>query len=299
MEHRNVYSPSEKLVADVEHLVSLPDICVRVNMMADSSRYSALDIGNVIMQDADLSARLLRLVNSAFFGLQAPVETISRAVTIIGTKELRNLVLATSAVEVFRGIPADLVDMVEFWRYSLTTGVIARELAGRCNVLHGERLFVMGVLHDVGRLVIYLKAADKARDILLITAGSDELLPQAESGVLGFTHMDVGAALLKRWKLPESIVATVQFHHHPMETPEYRLETALVHIASRLAYAELMGEFLDGVIDDIHPDVWEITGLMDDEVLTMMEQVPAQVAEVMEVVLAPMQPSSSLPSARS
>jgi hypothetical protein len=84
-----------------------------------------------------------------------------------------------------------------------------------------------------------------------------------------------------------------------METPEYRLETALVHIASRLAYAELMGEFLDGVIDDIHPDVWEITGLMDDEVLTMMEQVPAQVAEVMEVVLAPMQPSSSLPSARS
>ncbi len=299
MEHRNVYSPSEKLVADVEHLVSLPDICVRVNMMADSSRYSALDIGNVIMQDADLSARLLRLVNSAFFGLQAPVETISRAVTIIGTKELRNLVLATSAVEVFRGIPADLVDMVEFWRYSLTTGVIARELAERCNVLHGERLFVMGVLHDVGRLVIYLKAADKARDILLITAGSDELLPQAESGVLGFTHMDVGAALLKRWKLPESIVATVQFHHHPMETPEYRLETALVHIASRLAYAELMGEFLDGVIDDIHPEVWEITGLMDDEVLTMMEQVPAQVAEVMEVVLAPMQPSSSLPSARS
>ncbi|WP_138921749.1 HDOD domain-containing protein [Candidatus Endoriftia persephone] len=299
MEHRNVYSPSEKLVADVEHLVSLPDICVRVNMMADSSRYSALDIGNVIMQDANLSARLLRLVNSAFFGLQAPVETISRAVTIIGTKELRNLVLATSAVEVFRGIPADLVDMVEFWRYSLTTGVIARELAERCNVLHGERLFVMGVLHDVGRLVIYLKAADKARDILLITAGSDELLPQAESGVLGFTHMDVGAALLKRWKLPESIVATVQFHHHPMETPEYRLETALVHIASRLAYAELMGEFLDGVIDNIHPEVWEITGLMDDEVLTMMEQVPVQVAEVMEVVLAPMQPSSSLPSARS
>ncbi|EGW55385.1 HDOD domain-containing protein [Candidatus Endoriftia persephone] len=268
-------------------------------MMADSSRYSALDIGNVIMQDANLSARLLRLVNSAFFGLQAPVETISRAVTIIGTKELRNLVLATSAVEVFRGIPADLVDMVEFWRYSLTTGVIARELAERCNVLHGERLFVMGVLHDVGRLVIYLKAADKARDILLITAGSDELLPQAESGVLGFTHMDVGAALLKRWKLPESIVATVQFHHHPMETPEYRLETALVHIASRLAYAELMGEFLDGVIDNIHPEVWEITGLMDDEVLTMMEQVPVQVAEVMEVVLAPMQPSSSLPSARS
>jgi len=299
MEHRNVYSPSEKLVADVEHLVSLPDICVRVNMMADSSRYSALDIGNVIMQDANLSARLLRLVNSAFFGLQAPVETISRAVTIIGTKELRNLVLATSAVEVFRGIPADLVDMVEFWRYSLTTGVIARELAERCNVLHGERLFVMGVLHDVGRLVIYLKAADKARDILLIIAGSDELLPQAESGVLGFTHMDVGAALLKRWKLPESIVATVQFHHHPMETPEYRLETALVHIASRLAYAELMGEFLDGVIDNIHPEVWEITGLMDDEVLTMMEQVPVQVAEVMEVVLAPMQPSSSLPSARS
>ncbi len=161
---------AEELVKGIEHLVSLPDVCIKVNMMADSPLYSAKDIGEVISLDTDLSARLLSLVNSAFYGMRAPVETISRAVTVIGTKGLRNLVLVTSAAEIFTGIPADLVDMTEFWRYSVTTGIIAKALSTRCNVLPGERLFVMGVLHDIGRLVIYLRLPEQSRDVLLMLA---------------------------------------------------------------------------------------------------------------------------------
>ncbi|MBA1443889.1 MAG: HDOD domain-containing protein [Gammaproteobacteria bacterium] len=282
---------AEELVDGIEHLVSLPDVCIKVNMMADSPLYSAKDIGEVISQDTDLSARLLSMVNSAFYGMRAPVETISRAVTIIGTKGLRNLVLVTSAAEIFTGIPADLVDMTEFWRYSVTTGIIAKALSAKCNVLHGERLFVMGVLHDIGRLVIYLRLPEQSRDVLLITGGDDAILADTEADVFGFTHMDAGAALLKTWKLPESLITVAGTHHEPLNAGDCRLEASLVNLAGLLAQGEMTGESLDEILDQIRPEVWQATGLDSDKVASVMKEVPAQVAEVLDVVLAPHMPA--------
>ncbi|RLJ17790.1 phosphohydrolase [bacterium endosymbiont of Escarpia laminata] len=282
---------AEELVKGIEHLVSLPDVCIKVNMMTDSPLYSAKDIGEVISQDTDLSARLLSLVNSAFYGMRAPVDTISRAVTVIGTKGLRNLVLVTSAAEIFTGIPADLVDMTEFWRYSVTTGVISKALSTQCNVLHGERLFVMGVLHDIGRLVIYLRLPEQSRDVLLIIGGNDAILADAEADVFGFTHMDAGAALLKTWKLPESLIAVAGTHHKPMNAGDYRLEASLVKIAGLLSQGEMSGEPLDEILDQVPPEVWQITGLDRESVTSVMEEVPARVAEVLNVVLSPNMPA--------
>ncbi|MBW9274476.1 MAG: HDOD domain-containing protein [Candidatus Thiodiazotropha sp. (ex. Lucinisca nassula)] len=265
----------------------MPDVCVKVNRLIDAPNYSVATLGDIISQDTDLSARLLRLVNSAFFNLKVPVETISRAITIIGTNELRNLVMATTAARIFTGIPGDLVDMTEYWRYSITAGVIAGELAKRCNVLHSERLFVMGVLHDIGRLAIYLKMPQESRDILLITGGDDILLPDAENDVLGFTHMDVGEALLRKWKLPESIVSVVAHHHRPASTQVFQLETSLISLAALLAYAEISGVEWYETVELVEPVVWKQTGLEPEQLEAVMEQMPHKVGEIMDVVLGP------------
>ncbi|MES9825089.1 MAG: HDOD domain-containing protein [Candidatus Thiodiazotropha endolucinida] len=277
----------QQLVIEMESLVSLPDVCVKVNRLIDAPNYSAATLGEIISQDTDLSARLLRLVNSAFFNLKAPVETISRAVTIIGTSELRDLVMATTAARIFTGIPGDLVDMTEYWHYSITAGVIAGELAKRCNVLHSERLFVMGVLHDIGRLAIYLKMPQESRDILLITGGDDTLLPDAENDVLGFTHMDVGEALLRKWKLPESIVSVVAHHHRPASTQVFQLETSLLSLAALLAYAEISGVEWYETDELVDPVVWRQTSLEPEQLEAVMEQMPRKVSEIMDVVLGP------------
>ncbi|MES9863127.1 MAG: HDOD domain-containing protein [Candidatus Thiodiazotropha sp. LLP2] len=277
----------QQLVIELEQLVSLPDVCVKVNRLIDAPNYSALTLGDIISQDSDLSARLLRVVNSAFFGLKVPVDTISRAITIIGTEELRNLVMATTAAKVFTGIPADLVDMAEYWRYSITTGVIAGELASHCHVLHSERLFVMGVLHDIGRLAIFLKLPQESRDILLITAGEYGLLPETEHDVLGFTHMDVGEALLRKWKLPESIVDVVAHHHRPSTATQHQLETALLHISAAMADADMNGYSLDEVYDHLDEGAWQTTGLQKQEMDQYLKAVPDKVLEIMDVVLAP------------
>ncbi len=277
----------QELVDGIEKLVSLPEVCIKVNRLIEAPNYSAATLGDLIVQDTDLSARLLRIVNSAFYNMQAPVETISRAITVVGTNELRNLVMATSAAKVFTGIPGDLVDMHEFWRYSLATGVIGSELASRCRVLHAERLFVMGVLHDIGRLVIYLKLPDLSRDILLVTGGDASLLPAVEEEILGFTHMEVGEALLQSWKIPRSIVTVVGNHHQPMRTKDFRLETALVHLASSLSLSELDGTALDEALDQIDPVVWEITALRPETIEQALESVPQKVNEIVDVVLSP------------
>jgi HD-like signal output (HDOD) protein len=177
--------------------------------------------------------------------------------------------------------------MSEYWRYSITTGVIAGDLARRCNVLHSERLFVMGVLHDIGRLAIYLKLPRKARDILLITSSNDALLPEVESEVLGFTHMDVGEALLRRWKLPESVVTVVAYHHRPMATKTFQLETSLLYLASALANGDVGGPEWDEAITLVDPAVWRTTGLVPEELESLLENTPIKVMEIMDVVLGP------------
>jgi HD-like signal output (HDOD) protein len=277
----------QELVKGIDKLVSLPEVCIKVNRLIDAPNYSAATLGDLISQDTDLSSRLLRVVNSAFYHLQAPVETISRAITVVGVNDLRNLVMATSASRIFTSIPGDLVDLPKFWRYSLATGVIASELAGCCRVLHAERLFVMGVLHDIGRLVIYLKLPEQSRDILLVTGGDDSLLPAAEEELLGVTHMEVGAELLKQWNLPRSILTVTGNHHQPKRVRDFCLETSLIHLGSNLSLGELHGIALDDVLDLIDPVVWEVTSLKPETVQEVIEKVPQKINEIVDVVLSP------------
>jgi putative nucleotidyltransferase with HDIG domain len=272
------------LVKDLDHLVSLPDICIRVNQLMGSGNYSSSQVADIISQDTDMTARLLRLVNSSFYGLPAKIETLSRAITIVGADELRNLVMATTAMRTFSGIPKQLVDMTEYWQHSVTTGVMAQSLAKHSNILHSERLFVMGLLHDVGRLVIYLTLPEKATDILFITGGDNWVLPQTESEVLGFTHLEVGAELMRAWELPESFATVAGYHNNPEQAGEYKLETSLVHIAKAIANGEMVGLNIDEMLWAINPYAWEMTGLSPDTLSPMIEEMIAKAHEALSLV---------------
>ena len=274
----------QELVRSVEQLVSLPDLFLRVNEMIDSHRYSAVDIAHVLSQDTNLSARLLKMVNSSFYGLPGRVDTISRAITIIGTSDLRNLAITTATTEVFNRIPADLIDMNKFWHNAVSVGVFAKELASCCNVLHAERLFVMGILHDVGRLIIYQTLPEQARDIHLVIQGDQRLFLEAERDILGFTHQEIGYELFKLWKLPESIRATARYHHDPSNSTEFQLETALVHLACHLAIAENTDMNLDETLLNIDQNVWAITGLVEPQIQHVREIAPALIHEMQSMI---------------
>lgn len=215
-------------------LVSLPHVCIRVNLMVDDPDHTAADIGGIIQQDASLTARLLKIANSPLYGFRSRIDTISRAVTVIGQHELRDLVFAVSAVRTFAQIPVDLANMASFWRHSIFTGIVARLLAQECGVLHVERLFVAGLLHDLGELLIFHKMPELAQKALRRSVAMDESLHQAERTLLGLDHGAVGGALATLWELPPALHGAIRFHHEPDAVPGC-LEASLVHIANIIA----------------------------------------------------------------
>ncbi|MES9904265.1 MAG: HDOD domain-containing protein [Sedimenticola sp.] len=251
----------EILIAQSGNLISLPEACIRVNELLDDEQSSADEIAAVIIQDAALCGRLLKVVNSSYYGFPGRVETISRAITLVGSKELRDLAVITAAANLFTGIPGDLINMPSFWHHSVISGAAARALARKCHVLHPERLFVMGVLHDIGRLVMCRQLPEQSRDALLISGGRDEILTMAEDEVFGFNHQEVGYLLVKSWKLPESLQTAIRYHHQPEEAEQHTLEVTLVHIGNAVAEVIQHEEDLQIISDRVLPQVWESMGL--------------------------------------
>jgi HD-like signal output (HDOD) protein len=233
------------LIDDVSYLVSPPDVCVKVFDLIESNNASAQDIGEVISHDPSLTARLLRLVNSSFYNFPRRIDTVSRAITIVGIRELYSLVIAVSAIKSFTGLSNKLVNIDTFWRHGIYTGLIARALARDYGVLHPERLFVAGMMHDIGSLVLYHRLPEQAGDLLLISDGDEGILHQAELSELGFTHADLGSALMNMWMLPEILQESVCYHHMPSYASEAAVEASILHLADSLANQSELGAFCE------------------------------------------------------
>ena len=227
----------EQFTQDIDHLVSLPSVGVRVNEVVNDPNSTAEDIAKLISQDPALAARVLRIANSPAYGLSAQITTITRAVAIVGTQLIRDLVLATSTISAFKDIPNELVSLENFWSHSLYCGIAARLLAEQRGMKHAETEFLAGLLHDIGQLVIFRKEPENARRALLLSVeGPDDLaLHKAEQAVFGFDHAQVGATLLRHWHFPDLLVACVEKHHAPQEEQKFPIEVSLVHIANSIA----------------------------------------------------------------
>jgi len=259
-----VQTNAEDLVKGMIKLVSLPHVCIRVNLMADDPSFTNNDIGDVISQDASLTIRLLKVANSVFYGFPSKIETVSRAVTVIGSQELSNLVLAVSAVRTFSNIPIDLANMASFWRHSMFCGIVARLIAKRCNILHTERLFVSGLLHDIGQLILFHKLSDLSSQMLRRVGLTDEALHEVEQNFLGFNHGDVGAELMKLWQLPTTLQNSIKYHHCPGEAKADDLEASILHLANAITDIAEMEHLRNIKLERIDPYAWKRTKLSED-----------------------------------
>jgi HD-like signal output (HDOD) protein len=208
---------------------------MQVQALADSPHTTARDVAEVVGKDTALTARLLKLVNGAF-DLSQRIDTVSRAVDLIGMRELRNLTLAASPAEVFASIPGELIDMAGFWQHSVFTGLTARHLGHCCNVLHSERLFTAGLLHDVGRLLMLMALPEETAEAESLRLQCAREICDIEQRVAGFDHAEVGQALLLHWNLPKTLCASVLYHHNPRVALSAPIESALIHIADHVAH---------------------------------------------------------------
>jgi HD-like signal output (HDOD) protein len=278
------------LIEETQHLFSLPDVAVRVNQLIDEPSTRPADLAEVILYDAGLSARLLRLVNSAYYARPRPIETVTQAISLIGFRPLRELILATFAVEMFHGLPPEKVNMERFWFHGVATGIAARELAKRRGVREGERLFLAGLLHSIGKLVLFSQRGDDYAEVLRLVDDHRLSVVEAEERVFGFNYADLGAELLRTWRFPESIWKAVAYQLDPEAAPDFRLEAVIVqgaeHVGSIVQSTAIDGgEALATSASEYLAALAERLALPPDALSEMPGDISLQVVEVFEILV--------------
>ena len=275
----------QQLIRDAGNLVSLPEIYYRAQELLEDPHCDCGKLGKVIETDAGLTSRLLAIANSAYFGASKRIDRVSQAITQIGFQSLQDLILSTVVLRAFNKISTQLIDLSTFWHHSLYCGLAARELAKRKGVLHRERMLVAGIVHDVGQLLLYQMQPESAQQALTQAEESDDGLYVAERAVFSYTHADVGAELLKSWKLPESLQAAVRYHHDPAAAGTDILDASLLHLANHIANQIEPGRPMNGCEPRIASVAWEITGFSEDIVEPVLSQANDQFLETLDLLM--------------
>jgi putative nucleotidyltransferase with HDIG domain len=278
----------EELVAGTGPLVSLPRAYHRISEMLDDPRYGIGDIGRVIGHEPALTARVLRLANSAYYRLPEKVDSITLAISVLGTRNLRDLLLATSVASAFARIDTGLVDVADFWHHSIYCGILARLLGKRLKAGSGEQLFVAGLLHDIGKLVIYQNMPEQAGQIIAESASTGEPVCLIERARLGFDHGEVGQALLQSWGLPDLFSAVAANHHQPRRDQPFAHESALVHIANQLSKPVEPGHKLrrGTTTPALHPDAAALIDLQPELAEELKLEADVQSIEVFSTLFS-------------
>ena len=252
-------------------LPEIPSIVFELNEVIANPLSTADQMAQVINKSPSLTAQLLRIVNSSFYGLPARVERVSLAVTLIGTRELSALAMGISIMSLFRKIPSRLLNMQLFLQHSLACGIVSRLLAANKTMRQTEQMFTAGLLHDLGRLVTFIYFPNEILACMGQAAQDHVTLATAEKRLFGCHHGQIGMHMLHQWRLPVSLENNVCFHHEPTEAPD-PTSAALIHVADLLVNALGIGSSGERCVPPLDSQAWEASGLSADCFETVVQQ---------------------------
>ncbi len=271
----------DKLIGD---LPSLPQAVLdAMDLMRDEDS-SAVDLAICIERDQALTARTLRVANSAFFGVSGRVGTVRNAIDLLGRRAV-NCLLTSSAVSAqFRHVPGSTFDYGNFWLHAVATAMAARGLAHELR-LDEDVAFTSGLLHDIGRLALVSGCPLQSEAAMQHGLANDMPMLQAEREVLGIDHMLVGARVATHWRFPADVVAPIRDHHAPRGTPEGRPDVVdVVHAADALVHGLDLKRAGNEAVPAIDLRAWARLGLQQQQVLPIMASVSACVTELCEAL---------------
>ena len=249
-----------EFLLDANIFVSFPETFFRILEVIDDPASTAGRLANVVGKDPGMSAKLLRLVNSPFYGFPQQIDNLDRAVALVGTRELSQLALGITIVQSFKGISTDVLSTREVWTHSLACGVFARVLASHVKGLGGESLFVAGILHDTGRLVMLSKIPGVVAEAMRLSLQDCIPMYMAERRILGWDHTDLARELFQSWDLPPTLQETAAGHHSPALSTERR-SASLLHVADIIAIALEYGFNGSSWVPPLSPGAWECLGI--------------------------------------
>ena len=243
------------------------------------------DFSKIINTDPALASRLLKIVNSAFYGFPSQVETISHALNIIGTNQLVDLALASAVTSKFRGIPRHLINMERFWMHSVATGIAARKIGEYKKMEGADRFYLGGMLHDVGSLILFKELPEKSKKVLERCKKENLSLGPVEVEVFGMDHAEVGGMILAGWNLPERIVDVVRYHHDPMASQKYFIEASIIQLADHMIHELNIGNSGESKIPELAANAKKLVNIPDEALAGIKDEVMENIDQTVRMFL--------------
>lgn len=224
---------TEEIAARITELPTLPQVATRLVEIIQDPSSSAEDVTQVMTQDPPLAMKILKLVNSAYFSLPNKVTNLNQAVALLGFSMIKGMALSVTIFRIFQGDSSDFMDQrVRFWEHSMTTAAVARRFYEEHGGMDGESAFVLGLLHDIGKIILDNYANDAWRDIVFNMKTEGVSFREGEQEVLEEGHAHLGAWVTREWGLPDEICQSIEDHHDFEKIQSHRL--GWFHLANLL-----------------------------------------------------------------
>ncbi len=273
-------------IREISHIATLPEITLKIIELVESPSSTAQDLNKVIANDPALCSRILKVVNSAFYGLPGQVGSINRAIVLLGLNAVKNIAIAASLAKLFRGgsLTPDF-SAKDLWTHSIATAAGCKMLCDQLKLGFADEAFLAGLMHDIGIIVEIQYDRHRLIDVLGKVPVDAEGNPQAnmlevENEIFGANHQEFGQGLCERWKFPKNFALVTGYHHRPMELAgEMRTLVSIVHVADKLSAQAKAGFRLDVQDANIDPAVMEHLKLSTDHIQAVAGKLPEQIAQ--------------------
>lgn len=248
----------------VQGVATLPQVTRQILKSIDDPNSTPRELNEIILHDPALVARILRVVNSAFFGMPGMIGTVERAIVVLGTKGVKNIAIAASLGALFEGKSfCDGFAPKDLWIHSIAVAVAARELARTMKLGLADESFLAGLIHDIGMLVSLQVCPEQLREVCNTARQSREDFCAIERRIIGFDHQELGMGLATRWRFPRSVQLVAGYHHRPRQAADpHRHLLALVHVADSLCCQTTYGFHLTGASQTL--DITSLTEMRID-----------------------------------
>ncbi len=262
----------------VTSIPTLPTVITRMSTLLQDPRTSAEEVGKAITNDQALASKVLKLVNSAFYGFPGRINTITHAIVILGFGTVKNIVLTASIFDSFGGKgEAGAFDVEKFWLHSIGVGAGAKAIAQLTGFRYLEEAFLGGLLHDIGKIILSQYAKPEMAKVMKVISQKNCLFLEAEKEALGATHQELGSWLCGKWNLPKDLTASVTFHHRPAGAGDHMQITSIIHLADLLVRALAIGSGGDNKIPRIDSEAWAKLGLKEQDLSQILKAVEEEV----------------------